>query len=405
MALQGTLEDFGIADIFQLIGQQKKTGILVASKKDNTVHIHFRDGCILAAEVQNRGHAERLGEMMLLAGLIQKDQLQKALEVQRKTLQKLGTIFLEQNAIKKSELDEFIYLQTKETIYKLFRWNQGTYEFHPQDVPGNPEFFQPISAEHILMDGFRIIDEWPAIRKKIGSFATIFEHVPGKNVRLRTAGQVDLDSDLEAAFSAFEGESGQSEGSGLSPNGERIYELVDGARDVATIIAFSRLGEFESCLALSQLVDQGLVQPATKVVKADTGGGAESLSIDLYQDYETPHKAVVSALPRLLYYGAFLAVVFVLLSYLGFGPYAGLFRSGRHAVLGTVVQGVSSDYQEARINAALDIYYLRFGYYPRNLDELVAAGLLVPKDLRYPWQDVYSYRSDGASYRLEKPFR
>src|SRR5262249_42962930 len=147
-------------DIFQLIGQQQKTGLLILARNDQEVNIRFRDGYIISAESKNRDIAERLGSMMEQAGLITKAQLEETLDIQKKTLQKHGAILLEKNFIKKSDLDEFIYLQTKETIFRLFRWNKGTYEFEPTEVNIPSEFFQPISAEHILMDGFRIIDEW-----------------------------------------------------------------------------------------------------------------------------------------------------------------------------------------------------------------------------------------------------
>ena len=206
MALQGTLEDFGIADIFQLIGQQQKTGVLVLTRKEHLVHIYFNNGNIISAETGHRDPNERLGQMMVQAGLVSEAQLEDALSEQKQTLQKLGTLLVEKTYITKSDLDEFIYLQTKETIFRLFRWNSGTYQFHQQDVSSTSEFFQPISAEHILMDGFRIIDEWPSIRKKLGSFDQVFS-VGSKDVPVldRSSPSEAIDEDLDAAFANLDG--------------------------------------------------------------------------------------------------------------------------------------------------------------------------------------------------------
>ena len=44
MALSGTLKDFGIADIFQLIGQQQKTGVLHLTDRDEEVHVAIGRG-------------------------------------------------------------------------------------------------------------------------------------------------------------------------------------------------------------------------------------------------------------------------------------------------------------------------------------------------------------------------
>src|SRR5256885_15015395 len=58
-------------------------------------------------------------------------------------------------------------LQPTETLYMLFRWKSGTYEFTQEDVDAGKSGFEPIRAESILLEGFRRMDEWPAVRKKI----------------------------------------------------------------------------------------------------------------------------------------------------------------------------------------------------------------------------------------------
>ena len=49
MSLQGVLSDFGAADIFQLIAQQRKTGVLEISNGDRVLDVYFRDSHILRA--------------------------------------------------------------------------------------------------------------------------------------------------------------------------------------------------------------------------------------------------------------------------------------------------------------------------------------------------------------------
>ncbi|MFP6607070.1 MAG: DUF4388 domain-containing protein, partial [Myxococcota bacterium] len=44
VALRGNLQDFGIAEIFQLIGQQRKTGILDVSHGGDTLRLAFDTG-------------------------------------------------------------------------------------------------------------------------------------------------------------------------------------------------------------------------------------------------------------------------------------------------------------------------------------------------------------------------
>ena len=67
MALQGTLKDFGIADILQLIGQQQKTGTLHLRNKDQEVHVGFKDGSIVKAESATRKKKDLIGSMLVRA--------------------------------------------------------------------------------------------------------------------------------------------------------------------------------------------------------------------------------------------------------------------------------------------------------------------------------------------------
>src|SRR5438309_648018 len=50
MALKGTIKDFGIADIFQLIGQQTKTGQLILRDDVDEIRVYFREGAVVRAE-------------------------------------------------------------------------------------------------------------------------------------------------------------------------------------------------------------------------------------------------------------------------------------------------------------------------------------------------------------------
>ena len=52
MSLQGVLVDFPVADVFQLIAQQRKTGVLEVERRGRTLEIHFIEGAVLRARPQ-----------------------------------------------------------------------------------------------------------------------------------------------------------------------------------------------------------------------------------------------------------------------------------------------------------------------------------------------------------------
>src|SRR6185312_14250589 len=144
MALAGTLKDFGIADILQLIAQQQKTGVLHLRSKDQEVKVGFVDGAIVSAEsVSKKRRRDLFGHMLVAAELISEAQL-----------------------------------QLNETLYRLFTWKTGTYEFEQGPVHHDTHDLDPVRAESVLMEGFRMVDEWPVIRKRIPRYDLVF--APGK---------------------------------------------------------------------------------------------------------------------------------------------------------------------------------------------------------------------------------
>ena len=62
MALEGTLKDFALPDILQLIGLQKKTGTLLLRDETDEVTITFKDGSLVSAD------SDELSEPGLPAG-------------------------------------------------------------------------------------------------------------------------------------------------------------------------------------------------------------------------------------------------------------------------------------------------------------------------------------------------
>ena len=73
MALEGTLEDFSLADIFQLIGIQRKTGILTLKSSNETVSVTFHHGMVIGADSTPRKLEDRLGKVLVKTGLISQE--------------------------------------------------------------------------------------------------------------------------------------------------------------------------------------------------------------------------------------------------------------------------------------------------------------------------------------------
>jgi hypothetical protein len=381
MALKGTLKDFGIAEILQLIGQQAKSGVLHLVGRDEEIHISMADGCVVRAEHAGRKAKEKLGTRLVAAEIITRKDLDYALEVQRRTLRRLGDLLVELGLCSVQELKEMTALQTTETVHRLFHWKSGTYEFVPGEVDWDPATVTPLRAESVLMEGFRQVDEWPVIRKRITSAAMTFERLRSLEAE-PIAPQPDGD-DLAAALYAPDGEPGgeKREFASIGDNERRCYRLADPGRNVERIVELSRLGEFETCKALLNLVNAGHLDPVMPSRRAhvvgDFGTGWGS-RIRAFTVRAAATVAIAAALAGLAYW----------VDQRGFGwgasPGTALHDNGAQRFL--------ARYQLARLRGSLEVYRLEHGEYPDHLGQLVEAGLASPRDLRYPWLRDYYYR-------------
>ncbi len=266
MALKGTLKDFGIADILQLIGQQQKSGTLHLQARDQEVSVGFKDGAIVRAESTTRKKKDLIGSMLVRAELITEQQLEQALETQRRTLKRLGDVLVANRMVTKERFAQMVRLQTTETLYKLFGWKSGTYEFVQGDIEFDPATDLQMRAESILMEGFRRVDEWPSIKKTISSYELSFERLqalpPPAPPRAASVDEFDLGDDDST--------------DGVGPAERKIYQLVAPGEDVRRLVDLGCLGEFDTCKALLNLVKQGYLRVVTPDGRINAVGGSES---------------------------------------------------------------------------------------------------------------------------------
>jgi hypothetical protein len=395
MALKGTLKDFGIADILQLIGQQQKTGHLVLRQKGETVTVSFKDGNIVRAETQSRNDKDLIGTMLVLGGLINSAQLENALEVQKRSLQRLGDVLVSQRAITDEKFKQMVQLQSAETLYRLFAWKSGNYEFEVGDVEIE-NYNQSLRAESVLMEGFRRVDEWPMVRKRITSLEMTFAKL--KELPPPPLEKDSFDDALDDAFGEVKKSVNKGEFQSVADNERQIYYLVQPGRSVERIIELSCLGEFEGAKSLCNLLNLEYLE-----AKAPLGRPKAEFRADGPQSGRFDQSVSVGS--RLLVGLGIVALFLFVGSRLDLGSIQTTRRNATQYV-DPAAQRMASVQQISRITSAIDIFQLEQGAPPSELQQLVDRELLAKDDLSYPWRDPYFYRvnSDG-SWMLLPPLR
>ncbi len=234
MALVGNLRDFGLADFLYLVDRGYKTGMLVLQKPGDSARLYFQNGRLVFAVRQ--GGDERLGDMLLRAGKITRDQRDQALHLQQTVSPEkpVGLILVERSYISKEEIVRCVRAQLEETVYALFAWSEGDFRFEQGIMPPPESVTIPLSIENVIMEGVRRIDEWSRIRDRI----------PTLDVVVRFAEQP----------------SEKAKEVNLTPDEWRVFARINASDNVGQIAQLTSLSEFEVCRIIYGFIQAGLVE-------------------------------------------------------------------------------------------------------------------------------------------------
>lgn len=395
MALAGTLRDFSLADIFQLIGLQKKTGILTLTNSQEEARITFLDGMVVGADTNAKRLENHLGHVLVKSKRITQEELDEVLTIQTKTLQRLGQILVDKGFLKPDDLRESLHIQSLQIIYRLFRWTDGEYHFQQKKyIDYDKEFFEPITSESILMEGVRMVDEWPMIEKVIPNFDVLVERTArGRAIKVTTDQDFSLDGSGGESFNTLlqdvmedGSDEEESDLTDLEDYEEQILALIDGPSVVQDIIDRSGLSEFETCRALYDLMGKGLIQRVSDVDVAASPKLAEERS-------ELPPWMV-----------AILLSILALISFaLSWNPLNSAFAGPAHHLTDTQQYEATAKHRLNRVTLAIDLYFLKKNTLPSSLSALVREGLLDDTQTRDPRNRPLTYHlsTDMPRYTLQ----
>jgi hypothetical protein len=383
MALEGTIRDFGLPDIFQLIGLQRKTGLLTLTneKDEEVVTVTFENGMVVMADSSARRLEDRLGNVLVKQGKITSARLDEALAVQKQTLQRLGHVLAIGSAITTKDLRDALSVQISQIVFRVFRWRDGRYMFTPAEaVDYDRENFVPMSTDFILMEGIRMVDEWPILEKRIPSFDIVFRPVVDPTL-------IEVGEGAGPDASVSERRVATATGRiRLAPEEERVFRKVDGVRTVQAIIDGTGVGEFEVCRTLFDFLNRNLIAPAGR-------GSTPSLE-------EAEAASTASPVP-----GYMVAALVVSLALAGVlvqrrSPFAvtGL-PSVAHRLDAALLEGAARA-RLARLERALEAWSATHGSPPGTLEDLVRVGLVDRSYLLDPWSRPFRYETGAGGYLL-----
>jgi hypothetical protein len=348
MALEGSIRDFGLSDILQLIHFQKKTGVLTVIGYSDKVRLMFHEGSVIGAESRKRLEENRMGKILIKKRLIKQEDLLRALKDQKTTGLMIGAMLLRNGQIGREELREVLQSQMNETVYQLFTWKEGSFEFRSEEVMIDQEMPITIDTQQILMESLRKVDEWSILEGRIAP-DSVFKRTE-KNDYAAT------------------------------PEEQEVLKHVDGENDVSIIIELSGLDDTQVSNAFASLLDHGVIASVEPSLVA---------AGDIALPVKTREMPVVKLiLPAVIAFFFFLIAIwpaFLRGKETPWGPLAlNRLRSVGHI-------------EELRFMA--EVYRYRNGAYPASLDQIGRSSDI--------WGSPYLYKveRDGVVVRSAGPDR
>jgi hypothetical protein len=294
MAFKGTLREFKVPDILQLVSLQKKTGILTFNSQEGFITLIFEDGFIIGIDAFPKKLEMRVGNVFVKQEIISEEMLQRALAIQKRTNQKVGEILIGMGLIDEKIIPEVLKIQATQIVLSLFNWKKGEYNFKVLDfVDKELRLFTPIAVDNLIMEGVQMLDEWPLIKKVIPSDDIVFEPVFLGNKKISLISEYDDDLQSKDSGTLY-----------LSETEVNLLKYINGKNTVKDIVELGLFTEYKIYKNLFNLFNKGLMKKKEKTEIQ------EIHEKKLFEDLERDNARKLSRLGQLLL--ALLALVLLL---------------------------------------------------------------------------------------------
>lgn len=177
--LQGDLDVLGLADLLQLLVQQRKVGTLTVYDAQSKKILHFgTDGMLLLSTGERKG--PRLGEMLLLTKQLTFPQIARALESQKQWGVHFGEAVVRLGYLPRETIFAAILVQVEEELCDMFFWTGAAFTFEEGPPPAifeDPE--QPVAilkrdVSGLILEAMRRVDELRSYDQMLGGGQTVY---------------------------------------------------------------------------------------------------------------------------------------------------------------------------------------------------------------------------------------
>jgi curved DNA-binding protein CbpA len=237
----------------------RMTGLLSFVRGWERRSVRFISGNIVHADTNAPGG--HLGDLIVRHGLLQREELSRALAQARRTGRRLGAVLVEEGLLDKSLLDDSIELHVADTLMKVFGWPDGQWEFEEQQADAYSAFdvTLAVSTGDLILHAVRSLDDPDVVRYCLGELDRIL--TPSSDPLLR--------------FQRIK----------LGPDDAFLLSRVDGAHSTRDVLATAPGSAEAAERALYGLLSVGLVEYAPAAREEEKAAAPEALRQEILEAY------------------------------------------------------------------------------------------------------------------------
>ena len=234
--LQGRLGNFLISDLLQMIQLSGKTGTLALLQGWNQRTITFEQGRITYVASGSRLPSQF--DLLVRTGRLTRHQVE-AFRQRRpgKTDEDMIEELIARKLLDRAAIDRCNEQLLESAIYTLFLWRNCAFTFKAGEISKTNGVAVSVDGNHLIIEGTRRVDEWVEISPVVPSVFMIFRQRP--HLIERT----------------------------VPENLRKVFECVNGERDVTGIARATGISQFDAARALYDLAKDRFVEsnPPNKV--------------------------------------------------------------------------------------------------------------------------------------------
>ena len=167
---EGTLDQYGIHDLFSLLSLKKKTGLLYLCGEGERIELFFLQGEMADLNWLTRPDEKKLANILTRTNMITDEQTKLAISRQKDTGQKLGFVLISMGFLSRDDLAGPLTIHMMEGLRAALRLKKGAFSF--RELPESDfehASFNPVDFHQIYRQVVIGEEELPYLQKRINA--------------------------------------------------------------------------------------------------------------------------------------------------------------------------------------------------------------------------------------------